>query len=323
LIYPLHSTKAFRDEPSNSMRRESTRPYLDGRFLILAAAALWGTTGTSQALAPESASSLTIGALRVIIGSVPLLLLAILRGGFRSGTRWHIPTVLMAGFSTAAYQIFFFNGVRLAGVAIGTLVGIGSTPIFAGLLGRFFEKEKLSGRWVSATLLTICGCVMLSGFGSQSSADSASFLGLVLALAAGFTYAIFTLVNKRLLAHHTPDESMAVSFCLGALILLPVIFLKDISWVMTSNGAVVVLHLGLLATGVSYMLFGRGLRTVAVSTVGTLTLAEPLTAGILSVLLLGERLSPLSFFGIILLITGLLILTLQPGTGDSEKEKRG
>jgi drug/metabolite transporter, DME family len=280
-----------------------------GRFLIIAAATLWGTTGTSQALAPSGANSLTIGAMRIIVGSIPLLILAIARGGFRKRTRWHIPTVLIAGFSTAAYQVLFFNGVRLAGVAIGTLVGIGSVPVFAGLLGALFEKEKLTWRWFAATGLAIVGCALLSASGGT--AVRANLPGLLLALGAGLVYAIFTLVNKRLLTDHSPDETMAVSFCLGALFFLPAVLLSDMSWVSSSSGLIVVLHLGLVATGLSYALFGRGLRSVPVSTVGTLTLAEPLTAGLLGVLVLGERLTTLAAGGIMLLFTGLAILTLR------------
>lgn len=280
-----------------------------GHFLIIAAATLWGTTGTSQALAPSGASSLTIGAMRIIVGSLPLLLLAIARGGFKKRTHWHLPTVLIAGLSTAAYQVLFFNGVRLAGVAIGTLVGIGSAPVFAGLLGVLFEKDQLTWRWFAATGMAIAGCTMLTTSGGE--AEHANLPGLLLALGAGLVYAIFTLVNKRLLADHSADETMAVSFCLGALFLLPAILFNDMSWVSSGSGLIIVLHLGLVATGLSYALFGRGLRSVPVSTVGTLTLAEPLTAGMLGVLVLGERLTPLSVGGITLMFAGLAILTLH------------
>src|SRR5690606_5866373 len=102
-------------------------------------------------------------------------------------------------------------------------------------------------------------------------------LGMLLALGAGLSYAVFTLVNKQLVTQHAPDAAMAVSFSLGAILLLPILLFVDTAWVLTSNGIIVVLHLGLLATGLAYLLFGRGLQSVPVSTTGTLTLAEPLT----------------------------------------------
>jgi len=72
----------------------------------------------------------------------------------------------------------------------------------------------------------------------------------------------------------------------------------------------VVLHLGLVATALAYWLFTRGLQRIQVSTAVTLSLAEPLTAGLLGLLLLGEQLNPLSFVGISLIFSGLAVLAL-------------
>ena len=104
---------------------------LSGPLFILLAAMLWGTTGTSQALAPAEASSLTIGALRLLIGATTLFGLAVWRGGFRQRAHWPLLLTAIAGATTASYQVLFFNGVRLAGVAVGTVITIGSSPIFA------------------------------------------------------------------------------------------------------------------------------------------------------------------------------------------------
>ena len=95
-------------------------------------------------------------------------------------------------------------------------------------------------------------------------------------------------------------------------ILLPILLFVDTAWVFTSGGIAVTLHLGLLATGLSYMLFGRSLQILPVSTVGTLTLVEPLTASLLGIFLLREQISLLAFVGIATLFAGLLVLVLRP-----------
>lgn len=283
---------------------------LGGYLLIMAAATLWGTTGTSQALAPQGVNPLSIGAMRIIIGGLALLTLALLRGGFRTWSHWPIGMTAVAAVSTAAYQATFFGGTYLTGVAVGTLVGIGSTPIIAGALGILFEGEKLTPRWLIATGLAIVGVGLLALSGNERM--TVDPLGIALSLGAGLSYAIFTLANKRLLAHHSADEVMAVSFVLGALLISPVMFFVNTSWIVTQGGLVVVAHLGLIATGLSYALFGRGLRTVPVSTVGTLTLAEPLTAAILGIFIVGESVTAAGLVGVGLLFAGLVVLTIQP-----------
>ena len=103
-----------------------------GVWLVLAAAVLWGTTGTAQALAPTGASPLTVGAVRLAIGGLALLALALWRGAFRGGRPWPLAATALAAACIAGYQVTFFAGVASTGVAAGTLVAIGSAPVLAG-----------------------------------------------------------------------------------------------------------------------------------------------------------------------------------------------
>jgi DME family drug/metabolite transporter len=70
----------------------------------------------------------------------------------------------------------------------------------------------------------------------------------------------------------------------------------------------VALHLGLIATALAYILFTRGLQRVPVSSAVTLSLAEPLTAALLGIFLLRERLTFPGLIGISLILTGLIYL---------------
>jgi DME family drug/metabolite transporter len=106
-----------------------------GYWLVLLAACLWGTNGTAQTLAPRGAQPIIIGTLRIALGGLTLLLIAGIRGALRDGKRWPFWPTLLGSLSMAAYQMFFFAGVARTGVAIGTIVGIGSTPILAGPIG--------------------------------------------------------------------------------------------------------------------------------------------------------------------------------------------
>lgn len=280
-----------------------------GTVWVALAAILWGTTGTAQAFAPAGASPLAVGALRILLGGIALLALAWLRGGFRGQQVWHMPTTAIAALSTAAYQLAFFGGVRLTGVAVGTMVAIGSAPLFAGLLVWLFDRETPSLRWVSATGVAILGCVLLVSSGGDAMVINP--LGVLLALGAGLSYAVFTLSNKRLLATHTALEVMAVSFCLGALLLLPLLLVTETAWVLTGSGIAVVLHLGLVATALSYLFFGYGLRTVSVSLAATLSLIEPLTAALLGVFVLSEFVSGRGISGMVFIFLGLTILSVK------------
>ncbi len=283
-----------------------------GYWLVLLAACLWGTNGTAQTLAPPGAQPIIIGTLRIALGGLTLLIIAAWRGALRDGKRWPFWPTLLGALSMAAYQMFFFAGVARTGVAIGTIVGIGSTPILAGTIGFLVRGERPSRRWAIATILGIIGCALLITAGEKIHID---LLGIFLAICAGGSYAVFTTVSKGLLDDHAPEAVMAVTFCLGACFVLPLLVTADLHWLSQPAGYLVILHLGVITAGFAYTLFARGLRLVPVATAASLTLGEPLTAGLLGVIFLHEALSTLAVFGIVLIFIGLVILTsekLQP-----------
>jgi drug/metabolite transporter, DME family len=294
------------------------RSQQQGFLYVLLASLLWGTTGTAQALAPEGAQPLMVGTLRLLVGGSALLLVYALWPKDRTqqpAIRMPARLVLAAAACMAAYQVLFFAGVALTGVAVGTIVGIGSSPVLAGVLGYLLRGEKPGWRWGAATLLAIAGCAILALNGAEIDVDP---LGMLLAAGAGAAYATFSLVSKGLLEHQPVEKVMAAAFFVGALLLAPVLAWQiwagaDLRWLAQPNGWGVILHLGLVSMALAYTLFGRGLRLVPLATAVTLSLAEPVTAGLLGVLVLGERLSPASALGIALVLSGLVVLSFNPG----------
>ncbi len=279
-----------------------------GVWFVLGAALLWGTTGTAQAFAPAGFDPKVIGALRLLIGGIALLGLALYRGELKGlrDLNW-VPILLAAAF-TASYQLCFFAAVAKTGVAIGTIVGIGSAPVFGGFLGMVFRGERPGPRWFLATTLAIAGGSLLSLSGGEIAVDK---VGILLAVGAGASYGAYTLMIKGLLEKNSPNAVMALVVCSGAIMLTPVLANCDLNWLLQPRSIGVALHLGLATMALSYWLFARGLQTVQVSTAVTLSLAEPMTAATLGILVLGEQLNMQAFFGISLILVGLVVLILK------------
>ena len=275
------------------------------RLLVLLSAVCFGTTGTAQALGPDAAP-VTVGAVRIAVGGALLLLVA--RAVPAATASWPRRELGVIAVAIAAYQLAFFAAVDRTGVAVGTVVALGSAPAIAGVAGWVVDREPLTGRWAVATALACAGVLLLVLGGGGASVDP---LGIVLAVISGSGYATYAVLAKRLLRRgHAPERVMAASFSLGALLLVPVLVLGDAGWVATRDGIAMALFLGAIPTALAYVLFARGLRHLTPGETATLTLAEPLTATGLGILVLGERPGVVAAAGAALVLAGLLALAI-------------
>lgn len=294
---------------------------------VLLAAVLFGTTGTAQALAVDAlgAGATTpsgVGAVRLLVGGAGLLLLLPVLGRPLAGALrlWRTGSGLLAGAATAAYQVCFFAAVSQVGVGVGTLVTIGSGPVAAGLLSWVLLGERPTRAWMSATAVCLAGLVLLSADGLGTGSGGSGLTGVALALAAGFSYAVYTVLARRLITAGSDSSTvMASAFGLGGLLLLPILVTQPMAWLGTPSGLALAAYLGLATTTVAYLLFGFGLRHLAAGPVTTLVLAEPLVATTLGIVVLDEPVSVPLVVGAALVGCGLVLqaisATRSPGRG--------
>jgi len=284
------------------------------RVLVVAAAACFATTGTAQALGPDGASPVAVGAARVLVGALGLLAVTLWsarRAGGRPGLR--VPRSWAVGWGAAGvagYQASFFLAVRTTGVAVGTVVALGSAPVITGVLGWALHGRRTSRRWALATGIAVTGLAVLTG---GKPTDGVSPVGVGLALLAGLSYAVYTLAAKALIERGCPPEQAVTwVFGAGALLSLPLLAVGGAAWMATSGGIAMIGWLGVVATTLAYVLFARGLQGLPAAEVSTLTLAEPVGASLLGVVILAERLGVTGIAGVALIVAALAALVGAP-----------
>lgn len=282
--------------------------------MVLGAAMLWGTTGTAQSLAPGGVPPVWVGALRLAVaaGFFAVLLLA---QRLRAGAPWRAPTprqwaaLAAVGACMAAYNLAFFAGVRAAGVAAGTVVAIGSGPVWAGLLQWALQGRAPVLRWWLGTALAVAGgaAVATAAPGAQDglAADPA---GLVLCLLAGLSYAVYVLLNKRLVTELPAGFVAGAGFGVAALLAVPLAVAAGGRFAARPLDWAVVAYLGIAATGVAYLLFSHALRRISGATGVALALGEPVTAFVLAVTVVGEPATAQGVGGLALVLAGLAVV---------------
>ncbi|WP_340110191.1 DMT family transporter [Pikeienuella sp. HZG-20] len=284
---------------------------------VVAAAGLWGSTGTIQTLLPAASDPFAVGALRLVFGAAALLALAL---GAPAGRRgfgalpWR--GVVFAGLAIGAYNLLFFRAVLDAGVGVGTAVAIGGAPIWATAYEAAFRRRRPGRLRALGQAISILGVALLALAGGGA---GASLTGVILAALAGACYAAYSLATSALGGRAPAATLAAATFSVAALAALPVLFLTPLGWLAAPQSWPAMLFLGVVATGLSYRLYTAGLARVAASTAVTLALAEPVTAWILATLVVGEPLTPQKLAGALLILTGLAAVALVPARREGDQ----
>ena len=305
------------------VRNSSASSSAVGIAFVSVAAVLWGTTGTAQSLGAGGLSPFWVGAAQLAVSSLFLgALLAVshrrLRGRAGQGGAPVQPLLpnpvhlglrpawfLLASMGIGGYSIFFYEGVTLTGVAVGTAVAIGSGPIWAGLMQALVLRAPLSALWWAGTLVSVAGgAAMVMARGGAT----LSWSGLALCLLAGLSYAGYALINKRLVTHMSPRVVNFYVFTGAACMAVPIALVQSGLPQWSLAAVLVVVYLGVVVSGLAHMLFSIGLRSISGPTGVTLSLIEPVAAFVLAVWVVGERQPLQSWLGLLAVLAGLMLV---------------
>ncbi|MFW1955901.1 DMT family transporter [Acinetobacter guillouiae] len=298
------------------MSHSISNPSSYGFIAVLLAAFLWGTTGTIATFAPNL-SPLAIGA--AAMGGGGLLQAILARKSIKNNIAQinsNLVILAIGVISVFIYPLAFYSSMHLAGITIGTVVSIGTAPLFTALLERFFDHKKLSIKWFICFVLGISGVILLSLGESHSSISSGQIknegqiLGIFLGALAGLTYALYSWIAKKLIDRGIDSKaSMGLIFGIGSLFLLPTLFFTGGNLFDENINIYVVGYMMLIPMFLGYVLFGYGLKTVPASKAITLTLFEPLVAAVLAIALVGEKLATIGWIGMIFISLCLALLS--------------
>lgn len=306
-----------------------------GVSAVLVAAMLWGTTGTAATLAP-GVGPLAIGAAAMGIGGLLQAGLA-WRGLWRQRVSLAArrTPLLLGSLAVAVYPLAFYSSMHLAGVAIGTVITIGSAPLFSALIEWQADGLALTRRWLTGALLGLVGMGLLCLTGhdpvpadaSAGDVFSGVLPGVLVGLLAGLTYAFYSWAAHRVMQSGVSSSvTMGAVFGLGGLWLLPVLLVTGgpflASWRNLGIGA----YMAIVPMFLGYVCFGLGLARIRASLATTLSLLEPVVAAVLAVAVVGETLAPAGWAGVVLILASLVVVTL-PGprprrAGDARLSRR-
>jgi drug/metabolite transporter, DME family len=285
-------------------------PARRGIWYVAAAATAWGTGGAAAVVLYRTSGlgPVAVSFWRFVL-AVALLAAArpVLRPGpFRGG---RLRPVLGTGAGLALSQTAYFASVRFAGVAAGTVITIGAGPVLIALGARYALGERLGRRGAATVATALLGVGLLVGSGRGG--GSAPLLGAGLALVSALGYSAVT-VLRRAAGPVTPYDGALAGFAVGTCCLLPVALLSGL-WPHTGAPLAfgLLVYLGAVPTALGYALFFAGLRTVRAATAAVVALLEAVTAAVVGVAALHERLGAPALAGGALLLGSVALMSTR------------
>jgi len=278
-------------------------------FYALLACFAWGTTPIAVKLLLPFMTPMAIGFYRFLIASLILAILLILTGRARmiratvSG-RGLIHYVVLGLLGALAFTALFFIGVQFTTAGKASLL-VSANPIVTVVLAHIFLGERTSARMMAWTLLGFLG-VFLVLIGDLQTLLGGNFLGDLLSLGAGISWAAFSVAGKDWTRNHEPSVSTSLVIFLGAVLMAPLnLVTSSLGLPLSVYELALLLYLGAFTAAAAYLLWIKALKLAGPSSVGVFQFTVPLVTMVLDIAILGEAVDTLTVGGFILVAASI------------------
>ena len=225
----------------------------------------------------------------------------------RSFAGWK-PFFAVALFNNVLPFSLIVTGQTFVGSGLASILNA-TTPLFTVVVMAAFGEESLSARRLAGVTIGLVGVVVLrGGFGIETSGHG---FGILLCLAAAFSYGLAALLARRHLANSPPLATAAFQLLTSSLMMAVVAGIVERPWQLRLPGAVTflaVVGLAALSTALAYIVFFQILRRSGATNVMLVTLLIPVTAIVLGYLVLGEAISTREITGALVIGSALLLI---------------
>ncbi|AUI57495.1 DMT family transporter [Amycolatopsis sp. BJA-103] len=279
---------------------------------LVLAGVLWGTGGLAGSLLASRAGlhPLSVAAYRLLIGGVIATGCLWLTGGLRGLPRTPEARrrLLTVGGLFALFQTSYFVAVSLSSVSVATMTTIGSAPVLLAV-ATAVKSRRLPSAWTTVSLAgSLIGLALLQ----WTPGEEADVAGVLFALLAAAGFAALTLVTATRVDGLDPLPTTAFGCLIGGAALTPAALWFGMAVPPQVDVLALVVYFGVVPTALAYAAYFRGLEGAHPVLAALSALLEPLTAALLSMVVLGERLGAVGWCGAAVLIAALAVAYSKP-----------
>ncbi len=282
----------------------------------MAAASTWGTLGIfSKMLYAEGVSFESLVAFRATVGWLAVMLFLLVTGGLR---RLRVPRRDLAFLfplgliGIGLFYLFYFYTVRESAVGTAAVL-LYSSPAFVVVLAWLFLGEGLGPVKIVSLGLTVGGVFLVAGAYDPANLEVTPTV-LVTGLLAGLTYGLYSIFGRPVAGRLGPAVILSYALFFGAVLLsLAAIPTFNTLVGLPSTSYAVLFMLSVVHTTLAFALYTFGLGRLGAGRAAIVATVEPVVAGALGTVLLGEELTVPKIVGAALVISGAVLAQIRFG----------
>jgi drug/metabolite transporter (DMT)-like permease len=272
--------------------------------LLVALSAIWGSSFLFIKVGVEELEPAVVVCGRLLVGALVLLLVALARGGLSGLRAMLVPIAVLGALNNALpYWLLSFAETRIdSGLAA---VIQAAAPIFTVLLAiRIDPSQRVTGLRLAGVGLGFVGVALLVGL-----QEGGELLGAVAVVGTALCYAVSVLYAGRAIRSFSPLDVSIGQLSVGALLTLPAALVQWPAETPSAKVVGAVLVLGVLGTGVAYLLYFALIVRAGASRAILVTYLVPAFALVYGWLILGEAVTPSALAGLALILGGTALAT--------------
>lgn len=276
-------------------------------FYLVTSAIIWGATAPIMKLTLVQIPIFSLAFLRMFFASAILFFFVFRKLNIQKED--YKDLFLTAFFAVTLNLGFFFAGLKLSEAILASFL-TASIPIFTIIASHLFLKEKITRRLLAATILAFLGVIVLVGKPDQQFTIK-SFVGNLLLLASTVSWVAYEIKAKRLLKKYTAQTITFYLMAIGTVTFIPFFILETLQspWYLsvTAQGIAGLLYGIFFSSLVAYLFWQKGLALLPAGQAAFFFYLDPISGAILSIILLGEKMSPSLILGGILIAAGVYL----------------
>ncbi|MCU6496940.1 DMT family transporter [Rugamonas sp. A1-17] len=288
-------------------------------FRLILLAAIWGGSFLFMRIAAPVLGAAVLIEYRVLFASLFLAAIALaLKKPLNLRQHWKHYLILGLFNSALPFLMFAFAARTLSASLLAVLNA--TTPLWGTLIGAVWTRQMVSAKVMLGLALGACGVALLVGFDHVTAKPGAG-IAIAAVLFASFNYGIASNYAKQAKTVE-PFANAHGSMWASTLLVLPALPFFPAPGAPTVGILGAVLALGVLCSGVAYLIYFRLIQDVGPSSALTVTFLSPLFGILWGVMFLQESVGWYTFAGAAIVITGTALVTgFRPSFGFLNKAK--